>query len=152
MWYWAITVLLLPLWFKNSALLARLWPKIWNVPLKSDHLTASALALWPPYDLWGRSLKLHDLILKLNPYQPLFLHYFSKFYTFLWPWLFFWKIHVCRNPPEVLKAASTVLSVTDHYIVTLKLQQVAYWILLSKAQQYPLLSQLRITSYFFRSG
>ena len=37
------------------------------------------------------------------------MHYFSKFYTFLWPWLFFWKIHVCRNPREVLKAASTVL-------------------------------------------
>ena len=108
-WYWAITVLLLPIWFKNSALLARLWPKIWNVAHKSDHLTASSLALWPPYDLWGRSLKLHDLILKLNPYQPLFLHYFSKFYTFLWPWLFFWKIHVCRNLREVLKAACTVL-------------------------------------------
>ena len=41
--------------------------KIWNVAKKSDHLTASALALWPSYDLWGRSIKVQDLILKLNP-------------------------------------------------------------------------------------
>ena len=73
---------------------------------------------------------------------------FTKFYTLNWPWLYFWKIYVCRNPWDV-KAASTVLSVTDHYIVTLKLQQVAYWILLLNAQQYPLSSYLRIPSYFF---
>ena len=90
-WYWAITVLLLPLWFKNSALMARLWPENWNVAHKSDHLTASSLALWPPYELWGRSCKLQDLILKLNPYQPLFLHYFSKFYTFFGLGFFFGK-------------------------------------------------------------
>lgn len=64
--------------------------------------TACYLALWPLFDLSGRSCKLYDLILKLNPYQPLFLHDFSKFYTLNWLWLFFGKF-MCAEILQMLR-------------------------------------------------
>ena len=64
--------------------------------------------------------------LEVEPKTASIFARFLQILYFLWAVAFFFGFMCAEILCCDVKAASTVLSVTDHYIVTLKLQQVAY--------------------------